>query len=476
MSNTVYRILLTIIILLSFFTYGGGFFPLLNADQGIYCLMARHFTFSNSLYYWGQDRLGSFLPMLAAPFTKLFPAIWVLTVLQIAVSVGAWYYWSRLVAHKGWRLLLACAILLPPIAFSTVIIFAQPYHVQLLLWGAAFFLLVKGEPSFLRVFGAAFLLVLSIWLGQTAVVTLPIMGLLLIRRGYFAKGLLPALFGAIPPAMLILAAKNNSAKIPVFSEKLFVTWTQLSESLLRVLHNTTHAVLSFSWLRSSIVISNFSLVLLLFFILFISVRELPKAIRHLNFHHLLLYFGFWGLFLIGILSFWVYLNDTNVRYFSMLFVVGVIFAVLWTTEQKHQRWKKIIGGLTIAAVLGGSADALILVHGGKTTVPHGRMSNGIAKTFPLEPGATYIGDYWNVMVLGAWGDASMRFFSHQAGPKHNMHQLRDAFQGEPIYLLQNSWLESFPDTISQYHRPLERDSEVQNHESIRFARYRMQAE
>lgn len=62
----------------SFFFYGpinGAFF---NSDQAIHVLMVLDFDWPADAYYWGQNRLGSFLPMVSLPFfyfTKAHPIL-----------------------------------------------------------------------------------------------------------------------------------------------------------------------------------------------------------------------------------------------------------------------------------------------------------------------------------------------------------------------------------------------------------------
>lgn len=43
----------------------------LNSDHAIHILMAESFDYTKDWYYWGQNRLGSFIPMLGAIFIYL---------------------------------------------------------------------------------------------------------------------------------------------------------------------------------------------------------------------------------------------------------------------------------------------------------------------------------------------------------------------------------------------------------------------
>lgn len=60
------------IAIVSFFLFAPIYSNGYSSDNAIHVLMAYDFEFPTDLYYWGQDRLGSLIPMLAAIPVKLF--------------------------------------------------------------------------------------------------------------------------------------------------------------------------------------------------------------------------------------------------------------------------------------------------------------------------------------------------------------------------------------------------------------------
>jgi hypothetical protein len=56
---------IVIIFLLSFRAFSPATAFTLNSDEASHVLMAYDFRFPTDLYYWGQDRLGSLVPLLA---------------------------------------------------------------------------------------------------------------------------------------------------------------------------------------------------------------------------------------------------------------------------------------------------------------------------------------------------------------------------------------------------------------------------
>ena len=62
--NKIHLILLLPAWVIFYFTYGAVHFQGLSSDHAIHILMADGFSFPHDLYYWGQDRLGSIIPIV----------------------------------------------------------------------------------------------------------------------------------------------------------------------------------------------------------------------------------------------------------------------------------------------------------------------------------------------------------------------------------------------------------------------------
>lgn len=57
---------------MSFRFYSSLFYPLLNSDNAVTILMIHYFKIPDDLYFWGQDRMGSLIPLLGQiPFKLL---------------------------------------------------------------------------------------------------------------------------------------------------------------------------------------------------------------------------------------------------------------------------------------------------------------------------------------------------------------------------------------------------------------------
>ena len=71
MKNKHY-IIIGLLFLLSFRFYSSLFYPVLNTDNAVTILMIHYFELPNDLYFWGQDRMGSLIPLLAQIPFKIF--------------------------------------------------------------------------------------------------------------------------------------------------------------------------------------------------------------------------------------------------------------------------------------------------------------------------------------------------------------------------------------------------------------------
>lgn len=73
------------LVAISFLVSSLPFYPFLNSDIAIQVLQAGSFQFPDDLYFWGQDRLGSIVPLLAHLIYLVTPldALW-------PTAIGKW--------------------------------------------------------------------------------------------------------------------------------------------------------------------------------------------------------------------------------------------------------------------------------------------------------------------------------------------------------------------------------------------------
>jgi hypothetical protein len=161
-------------------------FYLFNADHAIQIMMARYFSWeSRDFYYWGQNRLGSLVPLLLVVPIKLLklPAL----ASGVACSLGFYFIALFLLFRfaSGWREKCAALIwffVIPVGAYPLVAYTGHPYAPAMALMLAAFGLALSAPPSGGRLVGAGLLMSLACWVSDASVVAIPAIVLLLLRR------------------------------------------------------------------------------------------------------------------------------------------------------------------------------------------------------------------------------------------------------------------------------------------------------
>jgi hypothetical protein len=109
----------------------------LNSDHAIHALMADYFLFKKNLYYWGQDRLGSLIPMVAAPFQNLgMSSIWAAACSQLLLVLATYYFFQKHFSKAIFKGSLALVLLLPVYPFLMQTMIGHPYLAQLFFTGA----------------------------------------------------------------------------------------------------------------------------------------------------------------------------------------------------------------------------------------------------------------------------------------------------------------------------------------------------
>jgi hypothetical protein len=130
---------IALIMPISFREFSPAMATSLNADKAIHILMAYDFQVPEDLYYWGQDRLGSLIPMLAHGLIwglGLAPVVAVSSVQYGVLALGVACL-STVLTLPVHRLILVMAWLLPAWSFRSIVANAQPYGPQFAMIGVA---------------------------------------------------------------------------------------------------------------------------------------------------------------------------------------------------------------------------------------------------------------------------------------------------------------------------------------------------
>jgi hypothetical protein len=117
--------------------------PQFNSDHAIHVLMAADLQLPQDLYYWGQDRLGSIVPIMGHLLLKVFPMrpVEAVAIAQFFFLLLGYCCFASLLQTMRSRLILALIWFLPLPCFYEFLSIGQPYGPQFAFLGLAFVLL-----------------------------------------------------------------------------------------------------------------------------------------------------------------------------------------------------------------------------------------------------------------------------------------------------------------------------------------------
>lgn len=149
--------------------------PLLDSDQSIWILLARKPHFPDALYFYGQNRLGSLLPLIAHILVRIgFSAIWAIAIVNVLFQLGASIFIYRISKSMPVALLMASVLLLPPWTMYVLNLIGHPYTSQFLLWGILLWRLKrlkKFNPKEAIVLSS--LSLMSFWVSDLSILFIP---------------------------------------------------------------------------------------------------------------------------------------------------------------------------------------------------------------------------------------------------------------------------------------------------------------
>ncbi len=129
-------VLSTLFLAFILFQFGMRFslwnFAGLNSDHAIHILMAESFDWTKDWYYWGQNRLGSLMPLIGSLLISLgFGSFDAMGLTQIFLCLSL-LLMVRSFVHSSWVFVGATAVLLLPIfPFWMQVSLGHPYLGQL---------------------------------------------------------------------------------------------------------------------------------------------------------------------------------------------------------------------------------------------------------------------------------------------------------------------------------------------------------
>src|SRR4030095_565541 len=126
-------LLILVIILRSFRLFSSRYYSALNSDNTIAILMLHYFNLPHDWYAWGQDRMGSLIPMLGQVFHVEFglSALMSESIVHYILLTLGYFAFASFFKSKLYKLIFAIFWLFPPFHMIDVTQFAFGIHYSL---------------------------------------------------------------------------------------------------------------------------------------------------------------------------------------------------------------------------------------------------------------------------------------------------------------------------------------------------------
>lgn len=149
-----------------------------DSDQAVWVLLAESPHFPDAWYFYGQNRLGSLLPLMAHLLVGLgLEALVAVSLMNLLFQGAAAALIFHLSKSAAAALSVACLFLFPPWTLYVLSFIGHPYTSQWLLWlGILWILKPSSQPiSWQKSMWLAILSLLSLWVSDLSILFFPLL-------------------------------------------------------------------------------------------------------------------------------------------------------------------------------------------------------------------------------------------------------------------------------------------------------------
>lgn len=463
MKKVLYYILTLIIFLLSFRMFSSVYYPALNSDNAITILMIHYFDLPSDLYFWGQDRMGSLIPLVGQLFFRVFgmSALWSEAITHYLILLAGYFAFAHFIKSLFYKIIWAIIWFFPPMRMMDVTQFAFGVQYSLIAISCYLFSISLSENNKRQMLKKAVLvclnvivLITAIWVNDMAMITVFILLAIMIiyhlksfmgfRKIFSGLSLWLWVMGIIAAFILIFYAK---------SQTLFHVQYAVFGNINLILSNITiffSSVYDILFFRSDEFFTGLYswMILVLILILILNIKNIktPYEVRRW-----IVFFAADALlvFTIVMLSEWTALNGVPRRYFSCTYVSLAFIMILLADSVYFKRIPSFFfKSLMLIAVLTGGAGS---VYHLKYVYPGTLVSKAaVVKEAESLGQCGIIGDYWNSYILSITAPEMIKATQNDVSPVRKQFLADEALRLEKVYIVKDMWLEKFPDTIRQF--------------------------
>lgn len=452
---------IAVVICFSFSSFSYTCYPFFNSDAALAVLMSHDYHFPEDLYCWGQDRGGTLEMMISHCVISVLhtgPLVTASVIHFLLLTAGllaAFHFIKKPLL----RLALSVAWFFPSHFFIESVLYQFGIQFSLFMIGIYLFskaMEARKQKSVLLSLSCIFM-ILNVWVLDLGLIPVLFLAFSVLFHGHFKnknpipddaistslwskKNVAIVVFWTVAGILFIAWAKIHADHAAVYAESelndmaaLALTAKALFQSVLVSFHGLRKPVETFYF---------YSVILLLVLLVIQSRKEKPQPGTLTFFRKFFLWQFVFGTILL-LFSRQVHLSDVPVRYFSGMYLSFVIFILMSFDSIKTLPFINIWLGITMAASV---SSALYESYFPVKLAP---MVSNFTALRSYQP-AGIIGSYWNSYVFSAIDPANIKATPHDRDNVRNTNLAIATILQPRLLLVQNEWLQSFPDSITQF--------------------------
>jgi len=433
MQRFVYVVCLILVVSTSFFLISPSFSGYFNSDTAVQILQSVDFQFDSDWYYWGQARLGSFVPLIGYFIYKLtsIPVVYAVSLALYLTLVALFLVYATFLNKYYSKIALAIIIFLPAIQFRYLITLGHPYGPQLLFIGLLLVALSKLKveksatiKSNIWISIAIMSTFLSVWISEYSLVFLVFIFFDFVIssnvnvKNYSPLNWLVVVCSLIAGITFIVYAKYTAQGAAYGNLPIVVDINYAMELIQKYALPT---------------IQKYLLHMILGVIMLIFIFQYFKKIYLYSKPFIVL--TILSLFPAIILN-WVVLNGFPSRFFTPFYFFAWMAVLFYYENVKSKRYVTWFVFLIIVL-----QSLPILKFEWNTSSEMSRL-----KKFSQLGNVALIGDYWSSYNISAANINTIIATPNELTCR-NFNHAEKVMQQQNIYLIANNWLENFPDSI-----------------------------
>lgn len=468
MKNFLFYLSISGIIILSFCFYSSDFYTLLGSDDAVTVLMIRNFQLPHDLYFWGQDRYGSLIPMLGQLFYHGFglSPLTSESVTHYLLLIAGYFAFAGVLKSKFSRLILAVVWFFPPLRLIDLLRLNLGQEYSLL--AISIFLIHKlYEREFdkyklkqhLLLLSITILFILATWVSDLAAVSVLLILLLQLYFGFWRTdrhvdrtfrwrpGIYYALAGLLIGSVFILYAKQQADKSLLYNNLNDFSTILAS---VRLFGNSMEELLFFK--AAEPFTSVYLYMVILLSISLFCLRGRIHFERNQSKWFLFFVFDFVLIFCVIMTSKWSFMNGVPRRYFAGNYIAFWMAFLIASECLTGSGFKKAVRVLMLIAVVTAGAGSFYNLKyiWPKTLKPRAAY----AREFESLGRIGIIGNYWNSYINSVTDPEQIVATPDDRSSVRNREMAFEVMKRDTLYVIRDGWMETFPDSLNQFGTPL----------------------